>query len=764
MKNKILSILITIFALCACMFTLTACDENEPHTHSYSKEEIAPTCITPGYNKHICSCGDIYTDAFINSLGHSFSNYVSNGDGTKTATCDREGCSQTDTITVNNENNQPTETSALQYTLSADNQGYIVIGIGTYDDNKLIIPSTHKNKPVIAIGDYAFYNCSSLTSVTIGDSVASIGEGAFFLCISLTSIEIPNSVKSIGSSAFSGCYKLVEVYNKSSLNITKGSSSYGDVGYYALDIYTQPFSSKLSTDNNGYIIYTNGSDKILVGYNGSETDLILPNGITAIYKYTFYSCDSLTSVVIPDSVTSIGYAAFYGCYSLTSIEIPNSVTSIGDYAFYYCYKLVEVYNKSSLNITKGSFDYGCVGYYAIDIYTQPYNSKMSTDNNGYIIYTNGSDKILVGYNGSETDLILPNGITAIYNYAFYNCSKLTSIEIPNSVTSIGDSALEHCSKLTSIEIPNSVTSIGSLAFRGCSSLTSVTIGDSVTSIGYYAFSSCYSLTSVTIGDSVTSIGESAFAGCYKLVEVYNKSSLNITKGNSSYGDVGYYALNIYTKTSGASKLSTDNNGYIIYTNGSDKILVGYNGSETDLILPNGITAIYNYAFYNCNKLTSIKIPNSVTNIGYDAFYGCYSLTSIEIPNSVTSIGDYAFAGCSSLTSIEIPDSVTSIGDSAFYYCSSLTSVTIGDSVTSIGKYAFYNCSSLTSVVIGNSVTSIGYWAFYNCSLLTSITFKDTSTWYITDDYSAWQNKAGGTEIDVSYALSYLTDEYYFYKL
>ena len=468
------------------------------------------------------------------------------------------------------------------------------------------------------INSYAFYNCSSLTSVVLGDCVTSIGEYAFSGCDSLTSIVIGDNVTSIGYDAF-------------------------------------------------------------------------------------YNCSSLTSITIPNSVTSIGDYAFYNCSSLTSITIPKSVTSIGVGAFYNCYKLVEVYNKSNLKITAGSSDYGHVGYYALAVYTEPYTSKLSTDSNGYIIYIDGSDKILVGYIGSETDLILPNGITAINQYAFYDCDSLTSVIIGNSVKSIGSYAFAFCSKLTSIEIPDSVTNIDSYAFSGCSSLTSIVIPDSVTRIGYGAFSYCY-----------------------KLVEVYNKSSLKITAGSSDYGYVGKYALEIYTEPY-ISKLTTDSNGYIIYTDGSDKILVGYIGSETDLILPNGITAIYQYAFDGCSSLTSIVIPDSVTSIGSYAFYGCYSLTSIVIPDSVTSIGSYAFSICRSLTSIEIPDSVTSIGSSAFEYCYSLTSVIIGNSVTSIGSYAFSGCSSLTSIVIPDSVTSIGYGAFYYCESLTSVTIGDSVT-------------------------------------
>ena len=140
-----------------------------------------------------------------------------------------------------------------------------------------------------------------------------------------------------------------------------------------------------------------------------------------------------------------------------------------------------------------------------------------------------------------------------------------------------------------------------------------------------------------------------------------------------------------------------------------------------------VTTIGNYAFFECNSLTSVNIPDSVTTIGEGAFYWCTSLTSVNIPDSVTTIGSYAFKHCSSLTSVNIPDSVTTIGDGAFHVCTSLTSVNIPDSVTTIGEGAFSDCTSLTSVNIPDSVTTIGYYAFKGCYSLTSVNIPDSVT-------------------------------------
>lgn len=149
----------------------------------------------------------------------------------------------------------------------------------------------------------------------------------------------------------------------------------------------------------------------------------------------------------------------------------------------------------------------------------------------------------------------------------------------------------------------------------------------------------------------------------------------------------------------------------------DGLLVKYKGPGGDIIIPDGVTSIGHFAFYNCNSPTSIKIPDGVRSIGVSAFYGCASLTNIEIPNSVRSIGGDAFRNCTGLTSIKIPDGVPYIRFATFSGCTSLTTVTIPNSVTSIDDFAFYNCNRLTNIKIPNSVTSISVNAFEGCNKL-----------------------------------------------
>ena len=360
------------------------------------------------------------------------------------------------------------------------------------------------------------------------------------------------------------------------------------------------------------------------------------------------------------------------------------------------------------------------------------NLKLS-DNGAYFIVSSAISKNIRG------EVIIPSTygslpVSSIDDYAFEDCSFLTSITIPDSITSIKRYAFSGCSSLTSITIPNSVTTIGEYSFYDCSSLTSITISNSVTSIEYGAFSGCSSLTSVTIPNSVTEIGGWIFSNCSSLVQI------NVISTNKHYSSVEGV---LYDK--------------------DKKVLICYpiGKQDTFFTIPNSVTSIDSCAF-DCSSLTSITIPNSVTTIGYHAFRGCSSLTSITIPNSVISIGEYTFYGCSSLESVAIGSGVSSIGDRAFLSCSSLThinvistneyyssvegvlynkgrtvliyyplgketSFTIPYGVTSIGYEAFRSCSSLTSIIIPNSVTSIQHEAFFGCSSLESVTIADSVT-------------------------------------
>ena len=446
-----------------------------------------------------------------------------------------------------------------------------------------------------------------------------------------------------------------------------GSTASSSVNKCGDDLYWTLADSTLTITGSG-AMYEYANKQMIPWYNqrNNIAYVSLPDGLTNIARNAFYNCDALRTVNIPNGVTSIGRDAFYDCDALTTITLPNTVTNIGNRVFYDCYNL-----SSAINI--------------------------------------------------------PEGVTAIGDSTFYNCNRITSITIPNTVTSIGTYAFYNCDGISDIIIPNGVTTINDHTFYNCDGFTSIIIPNSVTSIGIYAFGYCYNLASVTIGNAVSSLADYAFYNCSVLDIVYVLSQTPPALGTnalystplcyipagtlaayqasdwanyvSGFVEQGQCGDNLYWTISDGVLSITGSGAMYDYTAEALAPWYGQLANITTINLPDGLTSIGAWAFYDCDAISSISIPNTVTTIGNEALYHCSSLTSVSIPNSVTTLGYEAFANCTLLTNVSLGSSIMTIGDYAFSYCPALAKMTIkSETPPTIGDYIFSNSSAPTCYV------------------------------------------------------------------
>ena len=601
---------------------------------------------------------------------------------------------------------------------------------------------------VNSIGEFTFCDCSALSSISIGSNVTSIGQSAFNdtafanneinwengilyldgylietemsirscyikegttliadkvfdLCRNLTTIFIPNSVNYIGVNGFTNLttvYYICTIADKNEIDINYQNTALNNATWHYLDDLNDVDCNVCGesrfftyTVNNGEATITKGLD---IGA------IVIPEELGGYPVTTIgeNSCaaNNRTSVVIPDSVTTIENGAFYNCGYLNTITFGKNVTSVGNSAFQGCEELKTVYGydiTSWCNINFGNYSANPL-YYAEDLYLD-----------GQLV----------------TELIIPENITAIKDYAFSGYKKLTAINLNNKVESIGKGSFYLCDGIDTISIPSSVISIGKDAFYNVSNLSSVHISNlaawcnidfennlsnplyyaknlylndrqvdeliiptEVTSIKEYAFYNCKNITTVNVHKNVNSIGSYSFSGCESLayIDVASENNAYFSKDGVLYNKECTQILYVPEKLTGA------------------------------ITIPNGITRIGAYSF-NDTLVTSVEIPNSVTSISKGTFKGCNNLISITLPfvggsidGSATECFGYIFGA-------------SQYSENATYVPDTLKSVKVNQG--NIAEYAFSNCSNIETIVFSNAVTTIGNKALYACDNLQNLT-------------------------------------------
>ena len=333
------------------------------------------------------------------------------------------------------------------------------------------------SNPARYVGDIVIP--SEVTYEGITYSVTSIGKSAFFQCKSMTSLTLPNSINSIGKSAFAYCHALDTVVIPKNVTVIE-DTAFGDC---------------------------EGLRRV-----------VIPEGVTKIANSAFNSCHSLDSLFLPNTVSTIEDWAFALCRSLVYIEVSQSLREVGQGAFGDCPALATVNITDLSSWCKINFaNYMATPLYYT--HQLKLNGEIITDLVIPDDVTSiGS--YAFGYCSTLTSITIPNSVTSIGASAFAGCSGVKTITIPNGVTLISGSVFSGCSSLKSVVIPNKVTAIGDWAFQNCSNLTSIVLPNNVVSVGRNAFNGCSKLASATIGSSVRTINVKAFANCPDLADIY----------------------------------------------------------------------------------------------------------------------------------------------------------------------------------------------------------------------------------------------------
>ena len=540
---------------------------------------------------------------------------------------------------------------------------------------------------------YYYYIPSSITKVTITDDSV-IDAGAFLNCQNITEINIESTVESVGDCAF---------YNTGVIN----------------------------NATSDFVI----SGNVLIAYKGSDTTVIIPEGIDVIASRAFFAKSKIGTVVLADSTHYIGAYAFYNCTSaLVKVPRISGTLTIDSYGFSGTGS-VEYLDK--LSYTNGNDTY----YYTVD---------------------GEGNAIIVGCSTISANITLPNTlgghtVTAVGYKGMANCTTLTGVTIPNNIVKLDLYAFAGCTKLDTATIPATCVYVGQYAFSGCTSLTTVVIAEGVTYLGDYCFENCTSLTEIVVPDSCTYLGNYAFYNCVSM----ESATIGITV--PAIGKYTFY---------NCEKLATAVIGISVESIGEYAF---YNTALTRLTTPTTLKHIGNYAFASCDDLERVALKAGLLTIGDGAFMGDAALATINWTANINSIGAYAFHGCASLTSATIPANVTEIKDYTFAYCTSLATVTVKGTLTSIGEKAFYRdaltsftfaeglenigadafaFNNIAEVILPNSINSIGGQAFMACENLATVSMPDDVSYV---GAYAFEDVADGLIITIRYNSGKIAD-------
>lgn len=537
--------------------------------------------------------------------------------------------------------------------------------------------------------------------------------------------------------------------------------------------------NKKTEDDFEYITLQDGSAAYLVKYVGNDTKVTVPskaNGITVttiaascfegnttvesvklntsivtLGEAAFKNCTALKSVTGTGSLTEIGASAFEGCTALESIAFPESVTSVPEKCFAGCTALAEIKEHKNLK--------NC----AADAFTGTPWENAQPD--GPLSF----GRVLYSHKGDVSELVIPEGVSIIEEYAFLGCDFIKSVEFGSDVEEIGLYAFQNCVNLETVKVDDALGIINAGAFKGCSALKEFDASEAtVATIGYEAFADCSSLTKAVFSETLSEIGSLAFANTSLTTIDFGKNvktvdatsfegvktleSITVVDNNKNFSSVdgvlynkkgkelvvfpsaktGEFALpqkverikNSAFKGSVVSTvtLAEDTALNAIEANAFE------NSAITSFVIPEAVQKIESAVFKNATKLSKVTFNEGLTYIATSAFEGCSSLAEVTLPNSLKDIASYAFKN-TGIKSLNTGDGVAKIDTEAFADNKNLTDLYIGKNVDKIGNNAFANCTSLVVVTLPASLRFFDASAFSGCKSLVKLTVDKENKYY-----------------------------------
>lgn len=428
----------------------------------------------------------------------------------------------------------------------------------------------------------------------------------------------------------------------------------------------------------------------IVAYNGEESVVTVPEGMTKIGEGAFTGNTKINKVILPDTVKEIGMRAFASCNSLSDINLEN-ISKIGEVAFEGTAISEVVFSDEIIEIPIGCFAYATV------------------------------KKVTLGAN-----------VTTIASSAFYNCRTLEEINFSNCLYSIGAQAFYQTYALQSIKLPEGLSVIGSQAFYG-SAIENIEIPGSVEVLEAGTFSYCQSLKKITFNEGLKEIGSSLIYDT-KVKEIYIPSTVE-TIGVFAFGSAN--EIEKITVDENNSYFDSDNG--ILYTEGYEKVLmIPHKHPDKVISLHDGVKESEEQFAANLVNVEKIIIPEGFVMLNHNAFTNSKVLEEVVLPDSLEIILSGAFSYCDSLYTIKLPNNLKELSNNNWWIgvfdgCVSLKEVVIPDSVEKIGPYTFKNCTNLERVVFPAGLTEFGYKQFSGCANLQEIIVKDGNQFAFTED-------------------------------